>query len=146
MVSFEELVDDIKSSIKTLLSENSITINCDFNEIDETATLKPYLYSIFFNLITNSIKYRKENSPLLIHVKSKKLEKGVELSFTDNGMGIDLATHGHDVFGLYKRFHEHIDGKGMGLYMVKTQTEALGGTVSVFSQENQGTTFIIKIY
>ncbi|UPT69246.1 MAG: ATP-binding protein [Sphingobacteriales bacterium JAD_PAG50586_3] len=67
-----------------------------------------------------------------------------ELVFTDNGMGIDLEKNGTKVFGLYKRFHSHTEGKGMGLYMVKSQVESLGGTINISSQLNIGTTFTLR--
>jgi signal transduction histidine kinase len=60
---------------------------------------------------------------------------------SDNGLGIDLALHQNNIFNLYKRFHTHVDGKGMGLYLVKTQVTALGGKIEVESKVNVGTTF-----
>ncbi len=66
------------------------------------------------------------------------------LIFKDNGLGIDLTKSGKQVFGLYKRFHTHADGKGMGLYMVKTQVEMLGGKISIQSEINKGTEFRIE--
>jgi len=68
----------------------------------------------------------------------------IELLFTDNGMGIDLEKSGELVFGLYRRFHTNIEGKGMGLFMVKTQVEILGGKISIKSAENKGTEFKIE--
>ena len=59
-------------------------------------------------------------------------------------MGIDLKETGEQVFGLYKRFHTDIEGKGMGLFMVKTQVETLGGKISVKSDVNKGTEFKIE--
>lgn len=65
------------------------------------------------------------------------------LTFQDNGLGIDLVKKGKQVFGLYKRFHHHIEGKGMGLFLVKTQVELLGGKISIESEVNTGTKFTI---
>ncbi len=64
--------------------------------------------------------------------------------FEDNGLGIDLKNKGDQVFGLYKRFHLHKEGKGMGLYMVKTQVETLGGKVLIESEVNKGTRITIE--
>ena len=65
--------------------------------------------------------------------------------FKDNGLGIDLKNRGDEVFGLYKRFHSDLaEGKGMGLYMVKTQVESVGGNISVSSEVNKGTEFKIE--
>lgn len=59
-------------------------------------------------------------------------------------MGIDLNKYGAEIFGLYKKFHANSDGKGMGLFMVKTQVEALGGNIEVKSAVNVGTEFTIN--
>lgn len=73
------------------------------------------------------------------------LANKIELTFKDNGMGIDLSKKGGQVFGLYKRFHTSVaEGKGMGLYMVKTQVESIGGKISIASEVNKGTAFTIE--
>jgi len=65
------------------------------------------------------------------------------LTFKDNGLGIDLKKHKHKLFGLYQRFHLEKEGKGMGLYLCKTQVEALGGRIEVQSEVGKGTRFDI---
>ncbi len=65
------------------------------------------------------------------------------LYVSDNGVGIDLKKHGDNIFKLYKRFHRNISGKGMGLFLVKSQLEALEATITVESKEHIGTTFKI---
>ncbi len=119
-------------------------ITSDFAEVDEIHTLKSYLYIIFYNLITNSIKFRQPDILPEIQITSTKLKNNIVITFTDNGLGIDLAKRSDQVFGLCKRFHLHIEGKGMGLFMVKNQVEALGGKISIQSEINKGTTFIIN--
>ncbi|WP_426671879.1 PAS domain S-box protein [Mucilaginibacter sp. McL0603] len=143
-VRFSELVDHIKVSIMDLIDKNNIEIKYDFSEINEFFVLKPYLYSVFFNLISNSIKYRRQEVDSIIEIRSRLQKDRVELIFTDNGMGIDLKKNAGQIFGLYKRFHSNIEGKGMGLFMVKTQVETLGGEISVESEENSGTEFKIE--
>ena len=143
-VLFSKLVDDIKISIDNLIAEHNIEIRYDFSEVDEFLTLKSYLHSIFYNLILNSIKFRQERVAGLIEIKSHRLKDSVELTFADNGKGIDLEKRGGQVFGLYKRFHTDIEGKGMGLFMVKTQVETLGGKIRVLSQVNKRTEFKIE--
>jgi len=143
-VFFSKLVDDIIVSIKYLIEKDNIEIKYDFSEIDEILTLKSYLHSIFYNLISNSIKYRQQQVPSLIEIKSHRVKNMIKLVFTDNGMGIDLQKKGDQVFGLYKRFHTAIEGKGMGLFMVKTQVETLGGKITIKSEVNKGTKFTIE--
>ncbi|HEY5326423.1 MAG TPA: PAS domain-containing protein, partial [Mucilaginibacter sp.] len=144
IVRFAALVEDIKFSIADLINQHQIEIKCDFSKINELFILRTYLYSIFYNLISNSIKYRRPLVKSLIEIKSRMVKNKLELIFTDNGTGIDLKKNGGDIFGLYKRFHTDIEGKGMGLFMVKTQVETLGGKISVQSKENEGTEFKIE--
>jgi signal transduction histidine kinase len=128
-----------------LLRNEDVVIISDFSAVDEVLTLKSYLHSIFFNLISNSIKYRRHDVKPVIEIVSSKKENGIELLFRDNGLGIDMARKGEEIFGLYKRFHPHIEGKGVGLYMVKTQVETLGGRISLTSEVNKGTEFKILL-
>jgi signal transduction histidine kinase len=115
-----------------------------FTAIDQMITLKSYIYSIFFNLISNSIKYRQDDQPPIIEITALNEKNKIELIFKDNGLGMNLQRNGDEVFGLYKRFHHHIEGKGIGLYMVKAQVETLGGKITVDSGINNGTTFKIS--
>jgi PAS domain S-box-containing protein len=143
-ILFSELVRDIQESISGLIEKEHVTIITDFTGFDKLLTLKSYMHSIFYNLISNSIKYRKHDCSPVIEIKTKKTNNNLELTFKDNGTGIDLTLHSEKIFGLYKRFHgAEIDGKGMGLFMVKTQVETLGGKISVVSAVNEGTTFKI---
>ncbi|MEJ7692640.1 ATP-binding protein [Daejeonella sp.] len=119
-------------------------ITTDFAEIDKFNTIKSYMHSIFYNLISNSIKYRRPDVDPRIEISSHLSESKLTINFNDNGSGIDMVKHGDKLFGLYKRFHANIEGKGMGLYMVKTQVETLGGKVSVRSEVGRGAEFIIE--
>ena len=142
-VSFSELVENIMISLGNIIEKNKVQINFDFSEVDNIYSLKIYIYSIFYNLISNSIKYSKPNVPPLIQIKSKKENDKIILAFKDNGLGIDMKTNSTKVFGLYNRFHSHVEGKGIGLFMVKTQVEALGGIITIASELDKGTTFTI---
>lgn len=140
IVSFTELTKDIELSIESMIENAHGIIRCDFSEVDEMDTIKSYLHSIFYNLISNSLKYRQPNLQLLIEIRSQLLEGKIILFFKDNGLGIDMKKLGNQVFGLYKRFHtDRAEGKGIGLYMVQTQAESMGGKVSITSQVHVGT-------
>lgn len=145
LISFSKLVNNISNSFGNLYEKSQIHIEHDFSEIDEFFSFKAYLQSIFYNLISNSIKYSKPNEQALIEIKSKKEKGKIILTFKDNGLGIDLKRKGDKIFRLYARFHSHIKGKGMGLFMVKTQVEAIGGKISVASEVNKGTVFTITL-
>jgi signal transduction histidine kinase len=67
------------------------------------------------------------------------------MKFSDNGVGIDLSKHQGKVFGLYQRFHDEIEGKGLGLFIVKSQIESAGGNIALESKPGVGTTFILTL-
>ena len=96
-------------------------------------------------MISNSIKYRQPQIEPKIEIKV--LDKGefAEIVVSDNGLGMNLPQIQSSLFGLYKRFHHHIEGKGLGLYMIKTQTEAMGGKIEVSSKVDEGTTFSVLL-
>lgn len=142
-VCFSSLVEDIKASISDTIRAENVRIRTDFSSVDEIYALKSYLYSILYNLISNSIKYRTEENPV-IDIRSFRTEEGITLVVKDNGAGIDLNRHGKQLFGLYKRFHPSKEGKGIGLFMVKSQVETLGGIISVKSEPGKGTEFTIE--
>jgi len=145
MVSLPELVADIVEEVTPAALKNQVVVTCDFTEISDLLVLKSYIHSIFQNLIINSIKYRKLETNPLIHISSKLKGDKVSIVFEDNGKGIDMEKYGTHLFGLYKRFDFSVEGKGMGLFMVKMQVESLGGTINVESELGKGTRFLIEL-
>lgn len=145
-VSLQQLVDDISLSIEGMMIKNDVKVITDFKQAASISTIRSFLQSIFYNLISNSIKYKRPDVSPVIRISSSMRADGVRLVFSDNGMGIDMAAHGSKVFGLYKRFHPATaEGKGMGLFMVKTQVQTLGGEISIQSEVGKGTEFTIDL-
>jgi signal transduction histidine kinase len=66
------------------------------------------------------------------------------LEFKDNGRGFDLEKVRTRIFGLYQRFHNNSDSKGVGLYLVHSQITSLGGSIEVDSEVDKGTTFTLR--
>lgn len=120
---------------------NNLAIHKDFSDTQYVFGIKPMVQSILFNLISNSIKYKSPDRPLIITAKSWTHTEQTIVEVSDNGMGFDMTRHNEDVFKLYKRFHTHVTGKGMGLYLVRSQMQIMNGRVEVESRVNQGTTF-----
>ena len=145
LIYFSSLMDCVRTSVYDIEVNDNIQFNCCFDEVDSIFTIRTYLYSIFYNLTSNSIKYRRNGISPVITVISRIVNNNIEISFKDNGKGIDLHKNSSQLFGLYKRFDTSVEGKGMGLYMVQTQVEALGGTISVNSVVGEGTEFIIQL-
>ncbi|MEJ7559297.1 MAG: PAS domain S-box protein [Pedobacter sp.] len=143
LVNLSDLIDDIQGSVHNLIETEEVNIKTDFTLFNEFLTIKSFFYSIFFNLISNSIKYRQLQRKPVIQIRSFEKDRHLVITFKDNGIGIDIAKRKNQLFGLYKRFHQHVDGKGMGLFMVKTQIETLKGTISIESTVDEGTEFTI---
>ncbi len=139
-------VSEIIASIEKQVKDADALIETDFSESDSLNFPKRYLTSILINLFTNAIKYRHPNRRLIIHLKTQLNTDFTILTFTDNGQGINMDKFKNKVFGLYQRFHSNIEGKGLGLYIVKSQVEAMDGKIEVESIENEGTTFRIYFY
>lgn len=144
-VVFSDQVKLICQMLEDQIKEANAEIVTNFKP-EGVKTVKGHLYSIMYNLMSNAIKYRSHERPLRIKVQAKQNDKFIVLSVKDNGSGIDLKRFGDKIFGLYKRFHgKEIDGKGIGLNLVKAQAEAIGGRVEVKSKVNLGTVFTIYI-
>ncbi|MEQ9412921.1 MAG: ATP-binding protein, partial [Cyclobacteriaceae bacterium] len=100
--------------------------------------------SIIQNLVGNAIKYRSPERNPEIEVKTFRVNDETYFSVVDNGLGINLERHGGKIFGLHKTFHRHTEAKGVGLFITKTQVEAMGGTITVESTVGKGSTFTIN--
>ena len=65
------------------------------------------------------------------------------LRVQDNGLGFDVAEVKGKLFGMFQRLHTHVEGSGIGLYMVKKIVENSSGRIDVQSQPGEGTTFTV---
>lgn len=145
VLSLTKIVDKMKDSLSEKIKTKHATITTDFAQEDKIKASKTYIESIFLNLISNALKYSKDNVPPKLEVSSSIVDSDLVLIFKDNGLGIDLNKYGSKVFGLRKTFHRKKDSRGVGLFITKAQIEAMGGTISVESKINVGSTFTIKI-
>ncbi len=142
-VAFE--VQEILSVLNREIISQKITVRRNFESGRVIYSVRPMIHSILYNLISNAIKYRSEEREPVIEIKSGEDTRYYHLQVMDNGLGIDLSRDGDNIFKLYKRFHHHTEGKGLGLYLVKMQAEALGGDINVESEPNKFTRFNVRI-
>lgn len=140
-VFLEEEVMLIKENLEHEISNSNATITSDFSSLSVIRTVKPYIDSILYNLISNAIKYRHPDRPPKVHLETAVNQTEFSIIVKDNGLGIDTSLFKEKLFTFYSRFHSHVEGKGMGLYLVKTQVMALGGRIDVESKVDVGTTF-----
>ena len=119
-------------------------IETSFSETPYVYSIRAMVQSILFNLISNAIKYRNPEKELVVNIKTRQLEnENIVLEVIDNGLGFNVREHRENLFKLYKRFHTHVDGKGLGLFLIKTQLETLGGEIDIQSELNRGTVVTI---
>jgi signal transduction histidine kinase len=144
-VNLNEELALVMSNLEREIQGTQAAIKVHFENAPTVVCVKPYIDSILFNLIGNAIKYRHPDHKLVIEVKSYPINEYICISVCDNGLGFNTETNKQNLFTLYKRFHFHVEGKGMGLYLVKTQVVAMGGKIEVESKINQGTTFRIYL-
>ncbi|WP_242916105.1 chemotaxis protein CheB [Pontibacter liquoris] len=142
-VEMQEIVDEVLTNLEGLLSEKNAQLQIDFKAAPAINFSRKNLYSILYNMISNAVKYSDEERTPVIQLKTEETGPYVCLSVTDNGSGIS-SDNLSKVFTLFKRFHAHVEGTGMGLYIVKRMIDNAGGKIEVESCEGQGTTF--KLY
>ncbi|MCW3112791.1 MAG: sensor histidine kinase [Segetibacter sp.] len=140
----KDVLDIVLESINSLIKSSRATIEVNFSELVKVKFNKAYLHSIFLNLITNSIKYAKTDCLPVITIFSKRVNGISQIIVADNGVGFDMDKVKERVFGLHQKFHEHADSKGIGLYLVYNHIASLGGTITLESKINAGSTFIIS--
>ncbi|HEV8515959.1 MAG TPA: HAMP domain-containing sensor histidine kinase, partial [Cyclobacteriaceae bacterium] len=142
-VYFQEELNMVLRSLSTFIQPD-VKIDADFREAPIVYTIRPILTSVLYNLISNAIKYRSPQRSLQLKITTTQVNNSIKLQVSDNGLGMNLNQFSRSIFGMYKRFHTHTDGKGLGLYLVKLQIESLGGKVEVASELNVGTTFNVS--
>ncbi|QBZ97993.1 Adaptive-response sensory-kinase SasA [Flavobacterium sangjuense] len=142
-VLIKDVFENVFNQLSFLISVNKPILKIDLEDVTILDINKSYLESIFLNLLTNAIKYRDPSRQLRVNIGTKVVDDNLVITFKDNGIGIDLEKNMDKIFGLYQRFHNYPDSKGLGLYLVKSQVESMGGTISVASTVGKGTTFTI---
>jgi PAS domain S-box-containing protein len=145
LVEFEPIINSVLLGLADEIQAVKPIITIDL-QCKGTNAIRSYITSIFSNLISNALKYRSKDRTCELHIRSMPLGNECVLEFSDNGLGIDLQKHGDKIFGLYKRFHPNINGSGIGLHLVKSQLDAMNGSIEVRSEVNAGTTFTIHFY
>lgn len=142
-IVIKDVFENVFNQLSFLIGLKKPIIKMDLHETQTISLNKSYIESILLNLMTNSLRYLDPKRPLKIWISSKKTANETILTFKDNGIGIDLKRNKDKIFGLYQRFHDYPDSKGLGLYLVKSQVESMGGKISVDSIVGEGTTFTI---
>lgn len=144
-IILENVLHEALSMLEKEIDEAHVQISHDFSACPQVMAVPTYLHNLYYNLISNSIKYKSESKTPTIQIHSSLMDGKCQLVFTDNGLGIDLQRYKNDLFQPFKRFHAKAEGSGIGLYLVKTQIESMGGNIMVESKVGVGTTFLVEL-
>ena len=116
-------------------------VTTDFAARPAISYARASLRTILLNLLSNSFKYADSARPCRVHL-SLWLEAGQPvLLVEDNGLGFDMHRHQDELFHLFRRFHTHTEGTGVGLYLINRIVQGNGGHIEVESEVGQGTSF-----
>lgn len=143
-VDLKKTLDTILMVFETQINQCNANVKVDLEETTVTYSQK-YADSILTNLVSNALKYKSPDRLLTLDVKTYYDDKGLVLSVADNGLGIDLNRHKNSMFKIRKVFHVHPDSRGFGLFITKTQVDAMGGEIWVDSLPDVGSTFYIRL-
>jgi light-regulated signal transduction histidine kinase (bacteriophytochrome) len=145
-VQIQLIIDDVNADLEAQIQKSRAQLEVDLNLFD-TVTYSPVqLKSIIQNLVSNAIKYKKDDVNPVIKITAGIKDGWKFLEVKDNGKGLDLQKHGKKLFGLFQRFDLDAPGKGIGLYTVKQIVEQRGGWIEVQSEPDVGSVFTVFLH
>jgi PAS domain S-box-containing protein len=144
VIALQTVFEKVRGMLTTQINKINAEVIHNFNAAPNVMYPSIYVESIFLNLLSNALKYFSSERKTTIEFKSWIDNDQVMLQVSDTGLGIDLEKFGHQVFKLRKTFHRHPESRGVGLFLIKNQIEAMGGSISIASDTNIGTTFTIN--
>lgn len=150
--SYRELANSVRMMFEPLCREKNITLIVNVeDDLPSISVDKVRFEQIFFNLISNAIKFTPENGIVAfsIHTLGQSGDTlACEFRVSDTGLGMseEFQYIMFDAFSREaKRETNETEGTGLGLPIVKRIVDAMGGTINVLSDEGEGTTFIVRL-
>jgi len=142
-IEFATLVEDVRLDLAPLLAATHANLAVDLDACASTVWVAPKtLRSVVYNLLSNTIKYHHPTRLPLVRLHTYCAEGHVGLVVRDNGLGLTERQQGQ-LFGMFRRLHTHVEGSGVGLFMVKRLVENAGGTITVESTFDEGSAFTV---
>ncbi len=143
-INLAALVERVRRDLAPVLAAAGVRLTV---EARPTVSFLPKnLRIIVYNLPSNAVKYRDPRRAPVVQLRRHRNETTVVLEVLevpDNGLGLNPDQQSR-LFGVFQRLHDHVEGSGIGLYMVKKMVENAGGTIAVQSQFGVGSTFIVS--
>ncbi|WP_461488461.1 PAS domain-containing sensor histidine kinase [Pontibacter sp. HJ8] len=140
-VKLLDLLEDVKEGLREKITSSQAEILVDRLEFESLEYTRTNLRSILYNLVSNAIKYaHPQRKPVVILTTSLTPKGERVLSVADNGLGIAPEQKGK-IFSMFKRAHDHVEGSGIGLYLVQKILNNSGDRITVESEEGKGSVF-----
>ncbi len=139
-VEVAPLIAEVQLDLAPAIQATRAQIEVNVTGCPAISFSKKNLRSIIYNLLSNAIKYHSPDRLPQVRLHCWETADYHVLSVQDNGLGFDLAQE-HKLFMMFKRLHNHVEGTGIGLYMVKKMIDNAGGKIQVQSTINKGSTF-----
>jgi signal transduction histidine kinase len=143
-VELSAIVDDLRQDLLPALQQTGGQLEVDAAACPVVAIPAKSLRSVLYNLLSNALKYRHPDRPPHVRLTCRTQDGCWHLEVQDNGLGLDGRQQA-SLFALFRRFHSHVEGSGLGLYTVKKIAENLGGRVEVQSEPGVGSTFRVYV-
>ena len=139
-INIGEFINEVCMEIDYLIAGSNTIINFHNPGNVSIKFSRVNLKSIFFNLISNAIKYRHDSRTPVIDIYVEKHKEFTLIRIKDNGLGIKKKDIPH-LFAMSSRFHDHVEGSGIGLYLVKKILDNTDGNIVVESTLGVGSVF-----
>ncbi|MBC3539115.1 chemotaxis protein CheB [Rufibacter sediminis] len=141
-IDLARLVKDVTLDLEPMIKAADAQLIVEVSKCPTLSFSEKNLRSIVYNLISNAVKYRSPDRTPVVSLHCETQDDFIALKVQDNGLGLTEEQMEH-LFSMFQRFHDHVEGSGVGLYMVKKIMNNAGGEVKVESQVGEGTTFTI---
>ena len=153
-VNIREMVEAMNTVFESSLTKKSLEYQCSLNVVhDQILCDKTKMEEIILNVVSNSIKYTNPHGKITVFIDELDSEDEKNANYKvvveDNGIGMSQDYLPH-IFEEFSREHTstetRVAGTGLGLPIVKSLVDRMGGTIEVESEEGKGTRFIMKFY
>ena len=144
VVPLASLLHDVRLDLAGLEQTTHAHFQLDLDACPTVYFAAKHLRSVLYNLLSNALKYRHPERPPVVRVRAYCEGEDVVLAVEDNGLGLTAAQQ-TKLFALFRRLHSHVEGSGVGLYMIKRIVENAGGSIAVDSVPEVGTTFTVRL-
>ena len=143
-VDLTALINDVRLDLAPLIEAAPATLSIVVDDCRTVRVAPKTLRSVVYNLLSNAVKYCAPERPAQVQLRAHCTPGRLVLAVQDNGLGLSEAQRG-ELFGMFRRLHVHVEGSGVGLFMVKRLVENAGGTITVESQPGVGSTFTVSL-